>query len=139
MSDLLERAQRLADEILFPAALATDTAARVPEHQLQQLASAGLFGVRGPREFGGLALAPAEFAQLVEGIASGCLTTAFVWIQHHGAVQALAAAPDSPLARGWLADLCAGRRRTGLAIGGRLVAREPARRRSSWRGAPAPR
>jgi alkylation response protein AidB-like acyl-CoA dehydrogenase len=33
-------------------------------------------------------------------------------------VQALAATPDSSLARAWLADLCAGRRRTGLALGG---------------------
>ena len=118
MSELLERAQCLADEILFPAALATDTAARIPEHQLQQLAKAGLFAVFGPRELGGFAITPAVFAQLVEALASGCLATTFVWIQHHGAVQALAAAPDTPLARGWLAELCAGRRRTGLAIGG---------------------
>jgi alkylation response protein AidB-like acyl-CoA dehydrogenase len=118
MTDLLERAQRLADEVLFPASLATDTAARVPEAQLQLLAHAGLFGVFGPPELGGLASAPSAFAELVEVLASGCLTTTFVWIQHHGAVQALAAAPDSPLAHAWLAELCAGRRRTGLALGG---------------------
>jgi hypothetical protein len=118
MSDLLARAQCLADEILFPAALATDTAARIPESHLQRLASAGLFAVFGPHEQGGLARTPALFAELVEVLASGCLTTTFVWIQHHGAVQALAAAPDTPLARAWLADLCAGRRRAGLAIGG---------------------
>ena len=118
MSDILQRTQRLAEEVLFPAARATDTAPRVPEAQLQLLARAGLFGVSGPPEFGGLGLAGLELAELVEVLASGCLSTAFVWIQHHGAVQALAATPDSPLARGWLADLCAGRRRTGLALGG---------------------
>ena len=118
MNDLLARAERLANEVLFPASLATDTGARVPEAHLQLLAREGLFGVFGPPELGGIASASAVFAQLVEVLASGCLTTAFVWIQHHIAVQALAATPDSALARAWLADLCAGRRRTGLALGG---------------------
>lgn len=118
MNDCLERARQLANDVLFPAATATDTAARVPETNLQRLAREGLFGALGPSEFGGLALDPAAFAELVEILASGCLTTTFVWIQHQGAVQALAATPESLLARAWLPDLCAGRRRAGVAYGG---------------------
>src|SRR5690606_2476931 len=42
-------AQRLADEVLFPAAAETDAGERVPEPLLHALAEAGLFGLVGPR------------------------------------------------------------------------------------------
>jgi alkylation response protein AidB-like acyl-CoA dehydrogenase len=116
--ELALAARRLADEVLFPAALATDAAARVPETSLSQLASAGLFGVAGPRSHGGREVSPALFAELVETLASGCLATAFVWVQHHGAVRALAETHNRPLAERWLAALCAGQRRAGLALSG---------------------
>jgi len=66
----------------------------------------------------------------VEALASGCLTTAFVWVQHLGAVLAVASSDNAVLRDGWLVPLCRGDRRTGLALGGavpgpaRLVARE---------------
>ena len=115
-TDVIARASRLADELLFPAALATDAAERVPEAHLEALAAAGLFGLRGPRAAGGLELDPAPFCSVVEQLASGCLATTFVWLQHHSAVQALAQSGNRRLAEAWLPDLCAGRRRAGLAL-----------------------
>jgi alkylation response protein AidB-like acyl-CoA dehydrogenase len=50
-------------------------------------------------------------------MASGCLTTTFVWIQHHGAVRALAEAPAA-LRDVWLAPLCTGAVRAGVAFSG---------------------
>jgi alkylation response protein AidB-like acyl-CoA dehydrogenase len=116
MTDTIALASRIADQILFPAALVTDGAERVPESHLEALADAGLFGLRGPRAAGGLELSQEQFSQVVEALAGGCLATTFVWLQHHAAVQALAQSSNTTLAAAWLHELCAGRRRAGLAL-----------------------
>jgi alkylation response protein AidB-like acyl-CoA dehydrogenase len=41
-----------------------------------------------------------------------------VWIQHHSAVRALAAAPNEALREAWLRPLVRGERRAGIALGG---------------------
>lgn len=116
VTDVIARATHLADELLFPAALATDAAERVPEAHLEALAAAGLFALRGPASAGGLDLDQPAFSSVVEQLASGCLATTFVWLQHHSAVQALAHSDNHALAAAWLPPLCAGHRRAGLAL-----------------------
>ena len=101
--DYVAEAQRIADEVLFPAALATDAADVVPAELLDELAAAGLYGLEG-----------ADFpavCRVVEALASGCLTTTFVWVQHLGAVRA-AATSDNPAMREWLPLLSSGNRRS---------------------------
>ena len=128
--DLVETAQQLADEVLFPAALATDAADTLPVELLDALAAAGLYGLAGPAAAGGLDADFATVCGVVEALASGCLTTAFVWVQHLGAVLAVASTENTALRDEWLGPLCHGERRTGLALGGavpgpaRLVAHE---------------
>jgi alkylation response protein AidB-like acyl-CoA dehydrogenase len=128
--DVVETAQRLADEVLFPAALATDDADSVPVELLDALADAGLYGLAGPTAAGGLDADFEPVCAVVEALASGCLTTTFVWVQHLGAVLAVASSDNAALRDEWLEPLCRGERRTGLALGGavpgpaRLVARE---------------
>jgi len=128
--DVVETAQRLADEVLFPAALATDAADAVPVELLDALADAGLYGLAGPVSADGLDADFETACAVVEALASGCLTTAFVWVQHLGAVLAVASSDNAALRDEWLEPLCRGERRTGLALGGavpgpaRLVARE---------------
>jgi alkylation response protein AidB-like acyl-CoA dehydrogenase len=78
--DVVETAQRLADEVLFPAALATDAADAVPVELLDALAEAGLSGLAGPTAAGGLDADFSTVCTVVEALASGCLTTAFVWV-----------------------------------------------------------
>lgn len=51
----------------------------------------------------------------VERLASGCLTTTFVWAQHLGTVSAVAAAGGGICER-WLAVLCSGEVRAGVAF-----------------------
>jgi alkylation response protein AidB-like acyl-CoA dehydrogenase len=58
------------------------------------------------------------FTDVVEVLAGGCLATAFVWVQHHGLVLGLASSENRELVAEWLGDLCRGRRRGGLALGG---------------------
>jgi len=116
---LVESAQRLADEVLFPAAIETDAKQVLPVELLDTLADEGFYGLTGPRSAGG---ADADFptvCSVVEALASGCLTTAFVWAQHIGAVRA-AAASENDAVRAWTAPLCRGERRAGLALGGAL-------------------
>jgi alkylation response protein AidB-like acyl-CoA dehydrogenase len=102
------RARQLADEVLFTSAMNVDAADRVPSEHFDALAAAGLFGLAGPAAAGGLDVDLATFCNVIEIMASGCLATTFVWLQHHGAVRALAASANSVLAAEWLPQLCAG-------------------------------
>jgi len=114
---VLEVVNELSDSVLFPAALAVDRAEAVPISQLDALASAGLYGLAGPLEYGGLGLRPDESQAVIERLASGCLTTTFVWLQHHAAVRAVAVAGGA-IAEEWLRPLCTGERRAGVAFAG---------------------
>jgi alkylation response protein AidB-like acyl-CoA dehydrogenase len=118
--DIVEVAQDIADEVLFPAALATDASDVVPRELLDALAEAGLYGVAAPREFGGLDADFLTVCAVQEALASGCLSTAFLWAQHTGLVHALAAGGRPELQATWLAPLARGDVRAGLALGGAL-------------------
>jgi alkylation response protein AidB-like acyl-CoA dehydrogenase len=120
-SEAVRRAQRLAEELLWPAAAGTDAADLLPRANLDMLADAGLYGIAGPPDAGGADLDEAGIAAVLEALASGCLTTAFVWVQHHAPVRAVAAA-DPALRDRWLVPLCTGRVRAGIAFGGLLGA-----------------
>jgi len=116
--DIVGTAQRIADEVLFPAALTTDASDLVPRELLDVLAAAGLYGLAAPRESGGLDADFGSVCAVQEALASGCLTTAFVWAQHLGLVRALAAHRDPELTARWLAPLARGEVRAGVALGG---------------------
>lgn len=110
-------ARRLADDVLFPGALETDAAETVPRARLDALAAAGLYGLTGASDVGGMGADHATTCAVVEALASGCLTTAFVWTQHLNAVRA-ASATTSPSVRALAGPLCSGRMRAGVALAG---------------------
>lgn len=116
----VEVASRLADDVLFPAAMDTEAVGGVPRRQLDALADAGLYGLAGPAESGGLGVEPATGWAVVEALAGGCLATTFVWVQHHGLVRAMATEAPPALRREWLGPLCRGERRAGVALAGVL-------------------
>jgi alkylation response protein AidB-like acyl-CoA dehydrogenase len=118
--DIVQTARRIADDVLFPAALDTDAGDVVPRELLDTLASEGFYGLAAPADVGGLDADLATACAVQETLASGCLTTAFVWVQHHGLVRALAAAGNEELAATWLAPLIRGEVRAGLGGGGML-------------------
>jgi hypothetical protein len=101
----VDEARRLAEQLLFPAAEEIDAAPVVPRRYLDALAGAGLYDLPGEGQDG---------ARIVEVLGGASLVTAFVWIQHHSPVRALAAAGGA-LAAEWLPSLRAGRRRAGIA------------------------
>ncbi len=108
---------RLADDRLFPAALDVDASGEIPATHFEALAAAGMYGLAGPVEAGGADLGAVQQQRIRETLAGGCLTTAFVWAQHHGVVRALRDARHE-VRDAWLASLCDGRLRGGLALAG---------------------
>jgi alkylation response protein AidB-like acyl-CoA dehydrogenase len=114
----IEAADEIAERLLFPSALETDASDLPPLSHFEALAEAGLYGLTGPVEAGGKALGMRDFAAVVERLASGCLTTTFVWIQHNTPVRELTSTPNDSLRRDWLARLCSGEVRAGIALGG---------------------
>lgn len=118
--DIAKVAERFADEVLVPVANSTDAAGIVPASVLDALASAGLYGVVAPREVGGLDADFGTMCAVLEALSGGCLSTAFVWMQHTSVVRALAASINTELTARWLAPLARGEARAGLALGGAL-------------------
>jgi len=105
---LVDRARRLADEVLAPTAEATDQADAVPAGHLALLAEAGLFGIYGPTAHGGSGLAGPQARQVHRVLGGACGVTYFVWAQHQGLVLLLAATPNADLRDRWLTRLCRG-------------------------------
>lgn len=125
-TDPVSVALRLADEVLFPTALATDAAPTLPRERLDLLAQAGFYGLSGPPWAGGWDADLATTCAVIEALASGCLTTTFVWAQHISTVF-VAGACDSPPIRKWVKPLCRGEIRAGLALAGALPGPAPLR------------
>lgn len=111
--DVVERAQQLADDVLFPAALETDAADAVPREILDALATAGLYG-------SALEVGFPTVCAVQEALASGCLATAFLWAQHLGLFHTLHLSADEDLRARWLEPVERGDVRAGLALGGAL-------------------
>ncbi|MFC7342272.1 acyl-CoA dehydrogenase family protein [Saccharopolyspora griseoalba] len=112
----LRSARELAEEVLFPASTAVDRSDRVPAEHLDLLAGRGLYGMAAPEESGLDLPDQAAALRLLEILAGGCLTTTFVWMQHHGAVRALAESRNRALQQDLRPELISGKRRAGVAI-----------------------
>jgi hypothetical protein len=101
----VDPARKIAEELLFPAASSIDAAPVVRRAYLDALADAGLYDLDPD---------PVAAGRTVEALGGASLATAFVWIQHHSVVRAVAGARPELRAR-WLADLRAGTIRAGIA------------------------
>ncbi len=134
---VLAATRRLADEVLFPDAMRVDGLDALPAAHLDALAAAGLYGAPVPREAGGLGLDLGGICAVAEELASGCLATAFVWIQNRGLVTTLAAEGTPGVLRDqWLGSICQGKVRGGITTAGLipgppLLRAEPAE--GGWR------
>jgi alkylation response protein AidB-like acyl-CoA dehydrogenase len=118
MNDSVAVARQLADDLLFPNATRVDGMDRLPFAHIVALAAASLYGSVAPD---GLNLEPAELYAVAEELASGCLATAFVWIQHLGLLATLAFGPEPAAMRAaWLPDAIKGTVRGGIALAGQV-------------------
>ncbi len=112
--DPVATARAIAEDVLFPDALAIERSAVVPARYLDLLASAGLYGLYGPARCGGFDADPVTVGRVVEALGGASLSTAFIWIQHHSALRAVAESGPEQRDR-WLKAMCAGRVRAGIA------------------------
>ncbi|MGN6741807.1 MAG: hypothetical protein ACTHJL_00725 [Amnibacterium sp.] len=106
-ADPVAVARRVAEVVLLPDAAAVDAADAIPAAHETALDAGGLTG---------LAASDPDLATRLDvtaALAGGCLATAFVWLQHQGA---LAAVVRSPLADRFAAPLGTGALRAGVAI-----------------------
>jgi alkylation response protein AidB-like acyl-CoA dehydrogenase len=116
---VLATARRIADDMLFPDAMRVDGLDMLPGAHLSALAAEGLYGAPAPPEAGGLGLDLSGLCAVIEELASGCLATAFVWLQHFGLLRTLAASHTPSVLRDrWLESACQGKTRGGLALAG---------------------
>ncbi|MFI1460567.1 acyl-CoA dehydrogenase family protein [Nocardia carnea] len=115
---LVQRARRIADDVLFPVAVQVDRTGTVPPEHWDLLAREGLYGLAAP---GPDQLGFAEIVEVLEILAGGCLATTFVWMQHNGAVLSLAGSENTALRARYLDDLVHGRVRAGAAFAGVLA------------------
>ena len=135
MSDELSwvaRAQHLADDLLFPAAMDVEREGHrrhpsaaadpsgghdiLPKH-LNRLATEGFYGIAAPAEYGGVGRAGfSTLCDVIAALAGGCLTTTFVWLQHLAPLMAVADLAGEHDRTGWLRPLARGQRRAGLAM-----------------------
>jgi alkylation response protein AidB-like acyl-CoA dehydrogenase len=120
-ADIVGIARRLGEEVLFDVAAATDAGPIVPSANLDALAAAGLYGLTGPESAGGLDADLETACRVIEALASACLTTTFVWVQHLGVVLGVAHSDTPGVAAEWLEPLCRGEKRAGIALAGLLA------------------
>lgn len=118
MHDFLDRAQRIADDVLFPDALAVGTSGAVPDSHFRLLAEEGFYGIVAPPEIGGAGLDLADVLAVIETFGGGCLATASIWLQHHGVLLALADTDNTALWAEYLGSMLTGRLRASIAVSG---------------------
>src|SRR5208282_5461104 len=117
--DVLAVARRFADDLLFSEAMRVDALDVLPAAQLNALAADGLYGASVPVQVGGLGLDLRASCAVTEELASGCLATTFVWLQHRGLAMTLAAeGTPAALRDQWLGPVCRGQVRGGIALTG---------------------
>ncbi|HVA54108.1 MAG TPA: acyl-CoA dehydrogenase family protein [Acidimicrobiales bacterium] len=95
-----------------------DRANSIPPSHFDRLASLGLYGAFAPIELGGLGLSLTQLCDGVEELASACLATTFVWIQHFRLLAAVLD-PNAPAIVGDLRqEIVLGRVTGGVALTG---------------------
>jgi alkylation response protein AidB-like acyl-CoA dehydrogenase len=119
-AELSAEIRELAARFLADAE-AVDAADAVPEDHLRGLAGAGLYGIFAPAAAGGLGLAYLDVCSVIEELASACLASTFVWIQHLRLLGALLdPATPAALRTALLPGAIRGEVRGGLALAGLL-------------------
>lgn len=116
----VQRAQALADDVLFPDASTVDAEGVVPRRHFDLLAAEGFYGLAAPVEHGGPEITLAERSLIFEAFAGGCFATAFTWAQHQGVVRGLATTNRSELRERHLADAVRGKLRGGVSFAGAI-------------------
>jgi alkylation response protein AidB-like acyl-CoA dehydrogenase len=115
-----QRAHTIAEEVLFPATLDVDAQAAIPSSHFDLLAEQGFYGLAAGGACGSVEVDFPSLVEIVETLSSGCLTTTFTWIQHHGMVRALIRTVNEELRDKYLGAAIRGEVRGGVAYAGAI-------------------
>jgi alkylation response protein AidB-like acyl-CoA dehydrogenase len=115
-TSLLESVTAVVRDQIAPRASEVDVEGRFPTEQLAALGKLGLFGLSIPKGQGGLGLGPRAFVSAVEEIATGCASTAMIYVMHVAALQAIAGSTTLARKDALLSEIAAGRHLTTLAF-----------------------
>ncbi|MEU9338323.1 acyl-CoA dehydrogenase family protein [Streptomyces sp. NPDC048290] len=110
---LIDRARRLARELLAPRAQEVDRT-EVPPGHLTAIRASGLLGVSAPVAYGGAGAPDTVAREVAEILAGACCSTWFVQTQHHTPVRLLARS-DAPVRERLLRPLATGELVAGIA------------------------
>ncbi|MCE7004777.1 acyl-CoA/acyl-ACP dehydrogenase [Kibdelosporangium philippinense] len=125
MTDLVERAQWIAENVFLPDAKEVDVRGVIPPSHFRVLAREGFYGIAAPDAGVGFE----GIVTVIETLAGGCLPTTFTWLQHHAAVLGVAKTTNESLRARHYEDLVAGRKTSGVASAGALA--DPPRLRAT--------
>ena len=125
VTDLVERAQWIAETVFLPNASEVDTRGQIPPSHFRVLADEGFYGIAAPDA----RLDFDSIISVIESLAGGCLATTFMWMQHHLTVVDLANTANESLRSQYLADSIAGTQISGNTSAGALA--DPPRLRAS--------
>jgi alkylation response protein AidB-like acyl-CoA dehydrogenase len=90
----------------------------IPRSHFDQIASLGLYGSFAPTDLGGLGLNLSQMCDCVEELASACLATTFVWIQHSRLLAAVLDPTVATIVGKLRHEIVRGRVRGGVALTG---------------------
>lgn len=110
-----QTASDIAKAELAPRAARVDRERLFPREGLEKLAQAGFLGLTVPEAMGGGGADTLSFVLATEAIASGCASTALVYLSHAVVVRALVVAGSEEQKKRFLPALTAGRRLGALA------------------------
>lgn len=120
VASMQQRAHTIAEEVFFPAALDVDAQAAIPPSHFDLLANQGFYGLAAGGALGSVEVDFPSLVGIVETLSSGCLTTTFTWIQHHGVVRALIRTVNEELRDKYLGAAIRGEIRGGVAYAGAI-------------------
>jgi alkylation response protein AidB-like acyl-CoA dehydrogenase len=115
-SALVASATKIATEVGLPCAAEVDEKARFPAESMKALAEAGFYGLCLPHKAGGRGEGMRAFAGVVEELASGCPSTAMIYVMHVSASQAIATSATFAGRDDLLKEIAAGQHLTTLAF-----------------------
>ena len=103
---------RVIEDVVAPNAAETDRTGAFPRANVDALAQAGILGLCSATEVGGGGQGPRAAAEVVEGLATACASTAMIVMMHFSATAAIEAFGPEPVRR----EIAAGRHLSTLAF-----------------------
>lgn len=79
---VVDRASRIADEVIAPASEKNDREATFPRASMRALAKDGFYGLTIPQLFGGMGEGPRTMCAVLDALAQRCPSTAMIYKMH---------------------------------------------------------